>query len=165
MTITDSGVDSSETPRGRRRTSPAEPVAAVRDVVIQRSVTIYAPVHDVFERICDISEGSLLHEDARIFGVRASTDTVVTAFEPDRRWAFEHVSGPIPVTGEFVVEPLVHGTQLTYTLKARLVGVRRHGAGFASRRGHRAMTRSLDTLRARLESPPGPSASGSPLGV
>ncbi|HEX2805186.1 MAG TPA: SRPBCC family protein [Kineosporiaceae bacterium] len=179
MTITDSGVDSSEAPHGRRRPSAAdpnttEPVAVGRDVVIQKSLTIYAPVHEVFERICDftgapewrhgvrvaiqdppgaLAVGSRLHEEAGILGVRVTTETVVTALEPDRRWAFEHVSGPIPVTGEFMVEPLTHGTQLTYTLRAQLVGVRRHGARLASIWGRRTVTRSLETLRAQLESP------------
>lgn len=152
----------------------AGPGPARRDVVIQKSITIYAPVHDVFERICDfprvpewrdgvrsasqhppgaLAVGSRLREGARIFGLRLTTETVVTAFDPDRRWAFEHVSGPIPVDGEIVVEPLLYGTQLTYTLRVGLVGVRRHGGRFVSRWGHRAMQRSLETLRARLESP------------
>jgi hypothetical protein len=123
------------------------PVAAARDVVIPRSLTIYPPVHEVFERICDVpgapgwrdgitvaiqdppgplAVGSRLHANARIFGLRVSMEAVVTGFEPDRRWAFEHVSGQVPVSGEFVVEPLAYGTRLT-----RAVGVREHPADVA----------------------------------
>ena len=55
-------------------------------------------------------------------GRRVVTESVVDAYEPPHRFSFAHLSGPMPVSGEYVVEAAGGGARLTYTLRVRLRG-------------------------------------------
>lgn len=97
-----------------------------------------------------MAEGSRLVEEARIMGRRVVTESVVNEFEAGRRFAFRHISGPIPVSGEYLVEPVTGGAVLTYGLQAELRGPWALAAPYLRRAGPRMMAASLRNLQTRL---------------
>ncbi|WP_322919236.1 hemerythrin domain-containing protein [Nocardioides renjunii] len=95
--------------------------------------------------------GSLLREVAVVAGRRLVTDTIVDIFEPPRRLTFEHRTGPLPVSGEYVVEtPHASATQdeatLHYTLRIHLTGGQRLLAPLLTMTAPRTVQTSLRTL-------------------
>jgi uncharacterized protein YndB with AHSA1/START domain len=142
-------------------------------LTLRQSVLIHRPPHQVFAYVSEFNrakewrvevrestqapagpmvKGSRLHEESAIMGRRVVTESVVTELEPGRRFAFEHLAGPIPVGGEYLVEPVADGTRLTYTLTAELRGIWGVAAPYLRRSGPRMMAGSLEKLRARLDS-------------
>lgn len=83
-------------------------------------------------------------------GRRVVTESVVNEFEAGRRFAFRHISGPIPVSGEYLVEPVTGGAVLTYGLQAELRGPWALAAPYLRRAGPRMMAASLRNLQTRL---------------
>jgi hypothetical protein len=55
--------------------------------------------------------GSQLRKVALVAGRQVTTDSYVDTFEPFRRFTFEHVSGPLSVSGEFAVGPRLAETR------------------------------------------------------
>jgi len=84
-------------------------------------------------------------------GRRVVTESAVDELEPGRHFSFEHIAGPIPVGGEYLVEAVGDGTKLTDTLRAELRGVWGLAAPYLKRSGSKMMARSLENLRARLD--------------
>lgn len=144
-------------------------------LTLQQSVEIRRPAHEVFAYVSDFNrakqwrvevrestqvppgqmvEGSRLHEEPAIMGLRVVTESVVDELEPGRRFRFQHVGGPIPVGGEYLVEAVGDGAILTYTLRAELRGAWVLAGSYLKRSGARTMTRSLENLRARLDPKP-----------
>lgn len=103
-----------------------------------------------------MTDGSRLREESAILGVRVVTESVVDAFEAGHRFHFNHVAGPIPVDGEYLVESDGNDARLTYTLRADLRGVWALAAPILKRSGRRMIIKSLDNLKARLERDPRP---------
>jgi hypothetical protein len=95
--------------------------------------------------------GTLLHEEARVAGRGVVTDSVVEVYEPPHRFTFTHLSGPLPVRGEYRVTPVGDGAQLRYDLTVDLRGGWALFAPILRLSGPRMMARSLDELRFRLE--------------
>ncbi|HEX7950483.1 MAG TPA: SRPBCC family protein [Candidatus Limnocylindrales bacterium] len=56
-------------------------------------------------------------------GRRVAADYRVTAFEPDRRLAFEAIAGPVRPTGEYLLEDVAGATRLTFSLHAEMGGI------------------------------------------
>lgn len=90
--------------------------------------------------------GTRLHEVAVIAGRRVVTDTIVDTYDPAGSFTFVHVSGPMPVSGEFLVAATPNGAQLTYTLRVRLHGLWILLAPMLRRSGCRTIDRSLTAL-------------------
>lgn len=142
-------------------------------LTLRQSVVIRRPVNEVFAYVSDFNrakewrvevrestqtppgpmvKGSQLHEESAIMGRRVVTESVVDELEPGRRFAFKHVAGPIPVSGEYLLDAAGDGTKLTYTLYAELRGVWRVAAPYLRGSGPKMMARSLEKLRERLDS-------------
>ena len=142
-------------------------------LTMQRSVGIRRPAHEVFAYVSDFNRayewrvevrestqkppgnmvrGSRLHEESTIMGLRVVTESMVDQLEPGRRFRFTHVAGPIPVGGEYIVEAARDGAMLTYILRTELRGLWGLAAPYLKRSGPRMMARSLERLRAQLES-------------
>jgi hypothetical protein len=141
-------------------------------LTIRQSVALRRPAEAVFDYVSDfnrasewrtevresamsppgpMTEGSELHEVAVIMGRPVVTVSVVGELEPGRRFTFDHVSGPIPVSGEYLVEPDGEGATLHYTLDADLRGPWRIVAPYLRRSGPKTMAASLERLRARVD--------------
>ena len=137
-----------------------------------RSVTVQRNVEDTFAYASDFNRayewraevkassatppgpmrlGSRLHEESVLAGRRVVTESVVDAYEAPHRWSFAHLSGPMPVSGDYVFEPVGDGAQLTYSLRVRLHGGWALLAPLFWLTGGRMMERSLAKFAVNLE--------------
>jgi hypothetical protein len=98
-----------------------------------------------------IRAGTQLHEESLIAGRKVVTESVVDAYEPPHRFTFAHLSGPMPVTGEYAVAATGRGARLTYTLRVRLRGWWRLLAPVLRLTGRRTIGKSLATFARNLE--------------
>jgi uncharacterized membrane protein len=85
-------------------------------------------------------------------GRRIAADYEITAFEPDRRIAFQAIAGPVRPTGEYRFAPAGEGTTVSLALDATLTGWKSLVMGRAVQSTMLAEVRNLDTLKAILES-------------
>jgi hypothetical protein len=94
--------------------------------------------------------GTRLREVSRIAGREVVTESVVDDVSAPTFWRFAHVSGPLPVRGDYRFEATPDGVELTYRLDVRLTGLWALGAPYLRWSGRRLIRRSLDTLVERL---------------
>jgi hypothetical protein len=94
--------------------------------------------------------GSRLHEVARVNGRTVVTDSVVDDLVAPYRFTFDHVSGPLPVSGEYRFATADGGTRLTYVLEVSLTWAWKLMAPVLRSSGRRTIARSLATLVERL---------------
>ena len=95
--------------------------------------------------------GTVLHEEAQVVGRTVVTDSVVEVYDAPHRFTFTHLSGPLPVSGEYRVTPVGDGAELRYDLTVELRGGWALLAPILRVSGPRIMARSLDEFRFRLE--------------
>jgi hypothetical protein len=88
-------------------------------------------------------------------GRRIDADYRVTAFEPNRRLAFEAIAGPVRPAGEYILEEVENGTRLTFSLHADLGGIKKLFMGGAVQRTMDAEVAATERLKQLLETPPG----------
>lgn len=135
----------------------------------EMSITINRPVDEVFrvlttpedtptwsssaveERLTSpgpVGVGSTRRAVVRSFGGRTTTnETIVTAFEPNRRVAMRSVSAPVPFEAAWSFTVLPEGTRVDWTWSFHLKGVARlFGPPFAA-----WFRRSLQADLARLK--------------
>jgi uncharacterized protein YndB with AHSA1/START domain len=84
-------------------------------------------------------------------GRRVAADYEVTAWDPDRRLAFAATAGPVRPTGEYRLESVDSGTRLTFSLDARIGGLKGLLMGKAVQSSMDAEMAALDRLKALLE--------------
>jgi hypothetical protein len=108
--------------------------------------------------------GTQLHEESALAGRRVVTESLVDAYDPPHRFSFAHLSGPMPVSGDYVFEPVDSGTRLTYTLRVRLRGGWVLLAPLFRLTGGRTMERSLTKFAENLDAGSGASGSGGVTG-
>jgi uncharacterized membrane protein len=99
-----------------------------RSVVIDRSVDeVWGFVHDVAndrlwqttlvesEQLTDgpMGVGTRVREVRQFLGLKVELAWEVTEFEPKRRSAIKGISGPVPLSGRYLLEPLDTGTRFT----------------------------------------------------
>jgi len=87
-------------------------------------------------------------------GRRIDADYRVTAFEPNRRLAFEAIAGPVRPTGEYRLEEVDGGTRLTFSLQADLGGIKRLFMGGTVQKTMDAEVAATERLKQLLETPP-----------
>ena len=101
---------------------------------VQHSVVIGSPVEEVFDFVTDLGNAPLWQSwavearytsdgprgagasyvyVARFLGRKIESAGEITAFEPNRRYAWKVTSGPIPMEAETVFEPVDGGTKVT----------------------------------------------------
>ena len=146
------------------------------DLTFVRSVTVARSVEDTFAYASDFNRayewrdevkassatppgpmrlGTQLHEESVLAGRPVVTESVVDAYEAPHRWSFAHVSGPMAVSGDYVIAPVAGGAQLTYTLRVRLRGGWALLAPLFRLTGGRMIDRSLAKFAENLEAGPG----------
>jgi Polyketide cyclase / dehydrase and lipid transport len=94
--------------------------------------------------------GARLREVARIAGREVVTESVVDGLSPPTYWSFAHVSGPLPVSGDYRFEDTPDGVRFSYTLDVDLAGLWMLGAPYLRWSGPRLLRRSLARLAERL---------------
>jgi uncharacterized protein YndB with AHSA1/START domain len=82
---------------------------------------------------------------------RVSADYEITVLDTDRRIEFQTLTGPGRPHGRFDFQPLAEGTNVTFALDAQLSGLKKLLMGGAVQKTMDAEVRSLDRLKAVLE--------------
>jgi pimeloyl-ACP methyl ester carboxylesterase len=95
--------------------------------------------------------GTRLREVAVVAGRRIVTDSVIDAVDPGSRWTFAHLSGPLPVSGEYRCTAVAAGTRVDYTLQLELRGWWVLAAPLFRLTGPRTIRKSFLALKAHLD--------------
>src|SRR5437870_13340656 len=101
---------------------------------IERNIVVERPIDEVWEFVHDTTKdalwqttltesekltdgpmrvGTRVREVRHFLGVRIELTWEVTEYEPNRTSAIRGVSGPVPLTGRYRLEPLDFGTRFT----------------------------------------------------
>jgi uncharacterized protein YndB with AHSA1/START domain len=139
----------------------------------QRSVRIARPVSEVFAFFADpanekkwrgdsvkeftpqgpIAVGTRIRQViAGPMGRSMDADIEITGLDPDARYAFRGVAGPVRPTGEYTFRPVEEGTEVTFRLDAPLSGLKKVFMGNAVEKAIHSELACLDTARTVLES-------------
>ena len=137
---------------------------------IQRSIVIDKPVEEVFafthepandalwqttlvESSADgpLQVGTTVRETRRFLGKRVQMTRKVTAVTPPRGSAFETVSGPVPMAGEYTLEAVNGSTRLTATGELDAHGFYKLAEPVIRRMATRELETSLGNLKDLLE--------------
>jgi hypothetical protein len=97
--------------------------------------------------------GARLREMSRIAGRRVVTESVIDELAAPTFWSFAHLSGPLPVRGDYRFLEDPDGVRISYRLEVRLTGLWALGAPYLRWSGRRIMQRSLARLAERLARP------------
>ena len=140
---------------------------------IERSIVIDRPVHEVWEFVHDTTKdalwqttltesekltdgpmrvGTRVREVRHFLGVRIELTWEVTEYEPNRTSAIRGVSGPVPLTGRYRLEPLDFGTRFTVSGELDAHGLFKLAEPVFARITSRELEANLGHLKDLLES-------------
>jgi uncharacterized protein YndB with AHSA1/START domain len=138
----------------------------------QRSVTIARPTEAVFAYLADgekcpewrsgVLDIKRVSGDGGVgtryaqgvkgpMGRRITADYEITAYDPNRAIEFQTTAGPARPHGRYELAVENEGTNLTFSLDAKLGGIRKLLMGSAVQRTMELEVRALDRLKAVLE--------------
>ena len=136
-------------------------------IKVEETVEIDRPVDDVFAYVADPENQATwtgvvveVRKDGgdrftlvqKFLGRRFETPCEVTASEPNRRYVYRSVGGPIPYTFSFTLEPAGAATRLTFTGEGEPGNFFRLVGPLFEKAAKRQMRHDLDTLKDLLES-------------
>jgi uncharacterized membrane protein len=87
-------------------------------------------------------------------GRRIDADYRITAYEPNRRLAFEAIAGPVRPTGQFDFDDADGATRLGFALQAALSGIKKLLMGGAVQKTMDAEVAATERLKQVLEGSP-----------
>jgi uncharacterized membrane protein len=87
-------------------------------------------------------------------GRRIDADYRITAYEPNRRLAFEAIAGPVRPTGQFDFDDADGATRLRFALQADLSGIKKLLMGGAVQKTMDAEVAATERLKQVLEASP-----------
>jgi uncharacterized membrane protein len=87
-------------------------------------------------------------------GRRIDADYRITAYEPNRRLAFEAIAGPVRPTGQFDFDDADGATRLRFALQADLSGIKKLLMGGAVQKTMDAEVAATERLKELLEASP-----------
>jgi uncharacterized membrane protein len=87
-------------------------------------------------------------------GRRIDADYRITAYEPNRRLAFEAIAGPVRPTGQFDFDDADGATRLGFALQAALSGIKKLLMGGAVQKTMDAEVAATERLKELLEASP-----------
>lgn len=137
----------------------------------QRTILIERPPEQVFAFLTDpandrrwrrhvkeiaatgpLRSGSVVRQVVEGPGGRGiPADFEVTAYEPPSRFAFKVTAGPVRPVGEFLLTPVPAGTEVTFSLRAELSGVKKLLMSRPVRTSMDGEVASLDTAKSLIE--------------
>ena len=137
---------------------------------IEHSVVIERPVEDVWAYVSDptnntvwqgpvievrskptIEIGTEVTEVMKFLGRHVETTWVVTEHEPMRRSAVRTSSGPVPMRGGYLLEPVDGGTRFTMDTDMEAHGFFKLAEPVFARMARREAVSSCETLKELLE--------------
>ena len=98
-----------------------------------------------------LGRGSVVHQVVEAGGTRHPADFEVTAFEPPTRFAFTVTAGPVKPVGEFLFRPVGSGTEVTFSLRAELRGLKKLLMSRPVQSSMDSEAASLDTAKSLIE--------------
>jgi uncharacterized protein YndB with AHSA1/START domain len=139
---------------------------------IQLTVEIARPPSEVFAYISDpahlsewqgtaeveqltpgpVREGTRFREVHEQMGRRIESVTEVTGYDPDTHFAVDITEGPMPIDGEWNLEPSAAGTEVHFLASGKLSGPMRLLSPLVGRAIRRQMRRDHQRLKQLLES-------------
>jgi len=140
---------------------------------IERSIVIDRPIDEVFEFTHDLTKnllwqatlvevvlltdgpmraGSRWREVHRFLGKRIETVVELTEYEPNTRSAVKTVSGPVPLSGTYLLEPVDGATRFTVTGEVNPQGILNLAEPVLARMAGRELESSLGHLEELLGS-------------
>jgi uncharacterized membrane protein len=151
---------------------------------IERSIVINRPIEEVWEFVHDttkdglwqttlaeaekltdgpIGVGTRVREVRHFLGLRIEMGWEVTEYEPNRRSSIKGVSGPVPLSGSYLLEAIDGTTKFTVTGELDAHGLFKLAEPVFARITGRELEANLGHLKDLLEagsaSPPGEPAS------
>jgi hypothetical protein len=139
---------------------------------IERSIVISRPVGEVWEFVHDIANdrlwqttlteseqltggrmgvGTKVREVRHFLGLKIELAWEVTKFEPPRTSAIKGVSGPIPLSGRYLLEPVEEGTRFSVSGELDAHGLFKLAEPVFARITARELEANLGHLRDLLE--------------
>jgi len=139
---------------------------------IERSIVIGRPVDEVWEFVHDIANdrlwqttlteseqltggrmgvGTKVREVRHFLGLRIELTWEVTEFEPKRRSAIKGISGPVPLSGGYLLEPVEEGTRFSVSGELDAHGLFKLAEPVFARITARELEANLGHLRDLLE--------------
>ena len=139
---------------------------------IERSIVIDRPVDEVWEFVHDSTKdalwqttlvesekltegpmrvGTQVREVRHFLGLRIELTWEVTEYEPTRKSAIRGVSGPVPLTGGYRLEPHAGGTRFTVTGELDAHGLFKLAEPVFARITRRELEANLGHLKDLLE--------------
>jgi hypothetical protein len=139
---------------------------------IERSIVIERPVSEVWDFVQDASKdamwqttlvesqvltegprrvGTQVQEVRRFLGVQIPMTLELTEFEPERKSSLKAVTGGIPLSGGYLLEPQDSGTKLTVTGQLEAHRLFKLAEPVFSRMTTRELEASLGHLKDLLE--------------
>jgi carbon monoxide dehydrogenase subunit G len=143
---------------------------------IERSIAIDRPVDEVWEFVHDPTKdalwqttlteseqltdgpmgvGTRVREVRHFLGLRVELAWEVTEYEPTRKSAIRGISGPIPLHGGFLLEPVDGGTRLTVSGELEAHGLFKLAEPVFARITRRELEANLGHLKDLLEAEKG----------
>jgi uncharacterized membrane protein len=96
--------------------------------------------------------GTRLAEQRKFLGLRIDVTLEVTEYEPHTRSSIKSVSGPVPLSGSYVLEPANGGTRFTVTGELDAHGLFKLAEPVFARMTARELEANLGHLKDLLES-------------
>lgn len=138
---------------------------------VRRTIVIERPPDQVFAFLADpanerswrrhvkeitatgpLQPGSIVHQVVRGPGGRGiPADFEITAYEPPTRYAFRVTAGPVRPVGEFLLRPVAAGTEVTFSLRAELGGLKKLLLSRPVRTSMDSEMASLDAAKSLIE--------------
>ena len=139
---------------------------------IERSIMIDRPMDEVFEFVHDATKdamwqttlvesqpltegpvrvGTKVREVRRFLSFRVELTRELTEYEPSTKSSFRTVSGPVPMIGAYILEPVDSATKLTATGELDAHGFFKLTEPVFSRMAGRELEASLGHLKDLLE--------------
>lgn len=84
-------------------------------------------------------------------GRAVKADIMITAYEPNTRYAFRAVEGPVRPMGSYVFAAVEGGTAVTFALTAEVAGLKKLLMGGPVPKSMDSEMAALDTAKAVLE--------------
>jgi hypothetical protein len=99
-----------------------------------------------------VREGTRFREVHERMGRRIESVTEVTGYDLDRHFAVSIVEGPMPIDGEWDLDPSAVGTRVDFRATGRLSGALRLLSPLVTRAVRRQMRKDHERLKRVLES-------------
>lgn len=136
------------------------------------STTIKRPVEDVWAVISNVENnpkwssfaleakqtspgpigvGTTAHFVGKFLGRRMESESVITEFEPNRKYSWESKSGPFPMKGSTALEQIDGGTRVTGTVEAEPGGFFKLAEPLVITMAKRSLQGDFDNLKDLME--------------